>query len=289
LSILISNRLTSVPWVDRVITLRQASSNPWWARAFQLGRTLRSYRFDLAVVSNPKKELHIAVYLAGVQWRVGYDRKWGCLLTHRLSDRKALGDRHEVEYNLDLVRALRLPTSVPQWRWPCFEREQADVFQLLEQQGIKSSEPFIAVHPWTSNPIKQWPVDRYRTLIQRASERLSVRIALIGNPEERHHAKTVLPCGVPVADLVDRLTLRHLAALLQRARLLISNDSGPVHLAAALNTKTVVLFGMPSAATGPHRWGPWGEGHTVIWKRAVDAITVDEAFTALQRALQQPG
>ena len=93
--------LTAARGVDRVLPYREGEGRWWVARAFRLAKTLRSHRFDLAIVSNPKKELHLAVWLAGIPRRAGYARKWGrWLLTHRVDDRKALGERHEVEYIL---------------------------------------------------------------------------------------------------------------------------------------------------------------------------------------------
>jgi ADP-heptose:LPS heptosyltransferase len=80
--------------------------------------------------------------------------------------------------------------------------------------------------------------------------------------------------------LAGRLSLVQLAALLPLTRLLISCDSGPAHLAAALGVKTVVLFGGGEAATGPSRWGPWGGGHAVIWKPAMELISVEDVLEA---------
>ena len=276
--------LERVPEIDQFIEYRGADT-PWWWSGIKLARRLSAERFDLAIVSNPKKVFHLATFLAGIPQRVGYDRKWGWLLTHRLPDRKALGERHEVEYNLELVQHLRLPTTIPQWPLFRLEREQREVLQLLERHGLQPSEPFVVVHPWTSNPAKQWPTDRFAALIRRVSDHLAVRVVLIGAAEERDRVDAVLREGAAAINLVDRLTLPQLAALLQRARLLVSNDSGPVHVAAALNTKTLVLFGTVSEATGPRRWGPWGTGHVVIWKPSMEAITVEEVFDALQRQL----
>lgn len=277
--------IAAAPGIDRILPHDDADT-PWWIRAFGLAKMLRSHRFDLAIVSNPKKELHAAVWLAGIPCRVGYGRKWGrWLLTHRLDDRKALGERHEVEYNLDLIRALGLPTRIPPWQLPRFEREQAEVFQLLQRQGIKPSHPVMAVHPWTSNPLKRWPGERFAALIRQCVERLGIQVVVIGGPEEVPHAQQVLPLGIPVVDLTGQLTLRQLAVLLQRSRLLVSNDSGPVHLAAAVGVKTVVLFGTQDPATGPGRWGPFGEGHRVIWKPTMEAIGVEEVFDVVEQAL----
>lgn len=274
------------PGIDGVIVYEPAATSSSWGRARVLAKALKSHGFDLAVISNPKKELHLAVWLTGIRWRVGYARKLGrWLLTHRLQDRKALGERHEVEYNLDLVRVLNLSASAAPYMFPPFTREQADVVQLLERQGIKASKPFVAIHPWSSNPVKQWPADRFQSLIRQAIERLGISVVVIGGVEEAARAREVLPAGMSVANLAGQLKLRQLAALLQMARLLVSNDSGPVHLAAAVNTRTLVLFGTTTPATGPRRWGPWGDGHAVIIRPSMEAISVEDVLEGLARQL----
>lgn len=277
--------LEGFPGVDRILVEPPSAKPSWWCHAFRLARILKPARFDLALISNPKKALHLAVWLSGIPRRVGYDRKWGWLLTDRLPDRKALGDRHEVDYNFDLIRALGLPAAAPQWQLPKFEAEQAKVIRALQRQGISSSEPFVVVHPWTSNPVKQWPLARFGQLVRALWQMLGVRTVIIGGEESIAQAPAVLPPGVPTANLVGQLTLRQLVGLLQRAALLISSDSGPVHLAAAAKSKTVVLFGTTTPATGPTRWGPWGMGHIVIWKPSMELITVDEVLAAVRHQL----
>ena len=276
---------TAIPGIDHVLADEPASA-PWWIRAARLSRTLKPHRFDLAVVSNPKKELHAAVWLAGIPTRIGYHRKWGrWLLTHRLEDRKALGERHEVDYNLDLIRVLGISTAAAPRLLPPLPREQADVLHLLEQQGLDPARPFVAVHPWTSNPAKQWPLERFASVIEIVTRRLAMPVVLIGGSQERSRASSLPARRGAVANLVGALTLTQLAALLQRATLLVSNDSGPVHLAAAVGTRTLVLFGSTDAGTGPGRWGPWGAGHTVIANPSMDAIRVEDVVASLERLL----
>ncbi len=277
--------LSGVPGVSQVIAY-QPGSPRWWTSARRLGQSLRAGRFEIAIVSNPMKELHVAVWLAGIPCRVGYARKWGrWLLTHRLDDRKALGERHEVEYNLDLIRVLGLPTSKPEWRLPRFEREQAEALQLLQHQGLKPSEPFITVHPWTSNPLKQWPVERFRALLEHLSAQGSVIVVVIGGAQEQEHAKALLRPEIPrVVNLVGRLSLTQLAGLFQRARLLVSNDSGPVHLAAAVGTPVVALFGTEEPGSHPRRWGPLGTAHTIL-HTGLTELPVDEVFAAVKAYL----
>ena len=280
--------LAEIPGLAGVLTVPSTAAGPWWVRAWRMGRSLSRHQFDCAIVSNPKKELHAAVWLAGIPVRVGYGRKWGCLLTRRLVDRKALGERHEVEYNLDLVRSLDLPARALPWRFPSFSREQDDVFRLPELQGHSPSEPLLAVHPFSSTPVKRWPAERYRQLIRLATDQLRARVVVVGGPETRDDVSTLLPTEGRAVNLVGRLTLRQLAGLLQRARLLVSNDSGPVHLASAVGTRTVVLFGAAHPAAGSRRWGPWGPGHTVIARASLAEITVEEVFEAIRGILNCP-
>jgi ADP-heptose:LPS heptosyltransferase len=279
--------LEGLPILDGLIAYRDDPARPWWRKVPELAALMRRQHFDAAVISNPKKELHAAAAMAGIPIRVGYGRKWGWLLTRRIRDAKGIGERHEVDYNYDLVRALGWPAASPPWRWPRLEREADGVRRLLASQGIRPSDPLLAVHPWTSHPRKQWPLPRYRELIRQAAGRLPERVALIGGPEERGRLEELAPLQAGVADLVGRLSLRELAALLQRARLLVSNDSGPAHLAAAVGTRTVVLFGTTDPATGPGRWGPWGEGHAVICRPSMEAIALEEVIAAVERALNR--
>ena len=279
--------LAHAPEVDEILTYTDTAGT-WLGRAGQLSWRLRKYRFDLAVVSNPKKELHVAVWLARIPVRVGYDRKWGSLLTHRLRDRKALGERHEVEYNQELLHALGLPCEIPEWQFPALTHERSELFQLLEQHGVVAARPYIVIHPWTSNPAKQWPSDRYRALIDQVTGSLGVQVVVVGGQDEVRKSGGVLSPGSRVANLVGRTSLTQLAALLQCATLIVSNDSGPMHLAAAVGTRTIALFGAPTRATGPVRWGPWGKGHRVVWKPSMDAITVEEVLRTVEQALKEP-
>ena len=274
--------LSTVPDLDAVIGEPRASG-PWWWRAVRLACRLRAGRFHIALVSNPRKDLHLAVCLAGIPVRVGYTRKWAWALTRRVADRKALGERHEVEYNLDLVKALGVAVpAVPSYQLPVSPDAAQEVSQLLRGMSVGEAARIVAVHPWTSNPNKRWPSERFRDLIRHLRRLPGVVAAVIGGPEEPARA-----CGAAenpgALDLVGRLSLTQLAAFLRRARVLVSNDSGPVHVAAAVGTPTVALFGTADPAAGPARWGPWGVGHTVIRKPTMDAISVEEVLQAVQR------
>ena len=257
----------------------------WWQRAWRLSHLWRAWQIDTIVISNPKKDYHLAAWLAGIPTRVGYDRKWGWALTHRLSDDKALGEHHEVEYNQMLLTVFGISSPLsPSLQLPVGSQEEQRVVQLLGQLGVNETERVVAVHPWTSNPRKQWPVARMQTLISRVSELPGVRPIVVGGQEEQSRVSEVLEEGTTALNLVGRLSLKELAACLRRARVLVTNDSGPMHVAAAVGTPVVALFGTEEAGSHPRRWGPWGLGHTVIQK-PLDEITVEEVTSAVRRYL----
>lgn len=274
------------PGVDRVLAYGGEGGGPWWRRAVSLATSWRSEQFDVAVISNATKECHVAAWLAGIPVRVGYDRKWGWLLTHRLEDRRALGERHEVEYNMQLLAALGVTgPTLPVLHLPVSNEAEGRLDRIIQACGLTSRDRIVAVHPWTSNPRKQWPAERFQALVSRLEGLAGVRTVLVGGPETAARAHEVMPLSPStVINLVGRLSLPELAACLARARLLISNDSGPMHVAAAVGTLVVVLFGTADAGSHPRRWGPWGSGHTVIHK-PLEQISVDEVFSAAQRYL----
>jgi len=259
----------------------------WWWRAWRLSRLWRSWRVSTVVISNPKKEYHLAAWLAGIPRRVGYARKWGWLLTHPVRDVKALGQRHEVEYNLELIKRLDITvSSAPPFELPIRQEDEHAVAQMLRWLSVSSSDRLIAVHPWTSNPRKQWPDERFGVLLRRLGDLPGIRAVVVGGEEDRERALELSRGQTNrVLNLVGQLSLKELGACLQRARVLVCNDSGPMHVAAAVGTPVVALFGTEDPGSHPQRWGPWGRGHTVIHK-PLGAITVDEVWRAVLRQLE---
>ncbi|MFA4992774.1 MAG: glycosyltransferase family 9 protein [Candidatus Omnitrophota bacterium] len=228
---------------------------------------LRKHKFDLCVALNPDKEANWAVFWAGIPVRVGYDRKWGFLLTHKLKDTKSPGNRHEVDCNLELVELVGAKTAD--------KTLKINVDDNLFREFI--GQKIVAIHPFTSDPLKQWPVERFMELARRITQETKAKVVLVGRIEGWRQ----FPLGIATAeiiDLINKTSLAELAALLKRCSLLVSGDSGPVHLAACVGTPVVALFRNDLPGKTSQRWGPWGEGHTVIEKRNLLDISVDEVL-----------
>lgn len=228
----------------------------------QLRRGLRKQKFDACVILNPTKEAHWACFWAGIPVRVGYGRKWGFLLTHRLQDVKYQGDRHEVDCNLELVSLIEAKTLDKTIK----VKVDGNLFPEF------AGEKIVAIHPFTSDPVKRWPVERFKNLALRIRRELGLGVVIVGLSQD------IFDMGDGVVNMVNKTSLIELAALLKRCSLLVSCDSGPMHLAAAVGTPVVALFRNDLPGKTAKRWGPWGEGHTVIEKSNLMDVNVDEVF-----------
>ena len=262
----------AVPFIDKVMVLPSGKMRRLEQLRFIM--RLRREKFSAAVVLNPTAPVHQMIFVAGIPVRVGYARKHAFLLTKVLPDVKGLGQKHEVESNLELAALLECSTrdTSLELKIPSAIEES-----ISEKFGLVEGKPYIAVHPWTSDPVKQWPLDNFQQLMIALAQEQRARIVIIGHPELWHQ-----PLNLPVTvaqnilDLRDKTTLLEAAAVLKRCAALVSCDSGPVHLAATVGTPVVALFRNDIPGKNPERWGPWGKNHQVIQKERLQDITVED-------------
>jgi len=265
---------------------------------FRFIRELRRRRFDAALVLHPGTRSALLPFLAGIPRRVGFDRGWAArLLTTRVPDRRGEGTRHESEYALDIVRAFgaRKGDDAP----PRLAVGPADVARLERRLGgiWDPGARTIALHPGASCPSKRWPLERFARVGQSLA-REGFHIAVVGGEETRTFGESLRKAvGEGVIDLTGRLDLRELAAFLSRCEALVTNDSGPAHVAAAAGAHVVSIFGRNRPGLGEARWRPLGEGHAVVRRdvgcvvclahrcpiefECLKAVTVEEVVAAV--------
>ena len=272
-----------IPLIDEIATWERHSHTLF--EKFSLVKTIKDKNFNMAVMLNPSKEFNIFTHLAGIPIRVGYDRKWGFLLTHKIKDEKYLGRKHEVEYNLDLVGLIGAKTNDLSLS---LEIDESAVQGLDKELSSFASSELIALHPWTSDQVKQWPVHNFRALAERLMKELKKTIVIIGGKEEVIKGGELFQdLGIRLINLTGKTNLVQLAGLLKKCSLLISGDSGPVHLSCAVGTPVIALFRNDLSGKSPKRWGPWGNGNIVIEKPSLAAITVDEVLGKTKEILDR--
>jgi lipopolysaccharide heptosyltransferase II len=275
----------TVPFIDEVIT--RARVKPTLREKFGLICLLRDISIDAAIMLNPSREFNVFTYLAGIPLRVGYDRKWGFLLTHKMKDRKYLGDKHEIEYNLELVGLLGAKT---QDKTLALKINETAADSLLKNLNMQSQDRLVALHPWTSDSIKQWPQENFSNLAKKLVKELGVKIIILGGQEEIERSGQLYNnLDSNIINLTGKTSLRELTVILKKSCLLISGDSGPLHLASAVNTPVVAIFRNDIPGKGPKRWGPCSGGSVVIEKNKLSDITVAEVFDKVKEVLNRVG
>jgi len=269
-----------IPFINRPIV--------WENRKHRLGeilkfsQALKGGRYDLSVAFNPSQEFNIITFLSGVTLRAGYDRKWGFLLNRKIKDTKEQGLRHEVDYNLELLRVAGIKADASDLQFPLDIKNEDFPDNRLAELGI-SDNNFITIHPWSSNPEKELSTDTFRDLCARLLRETAHKIVLIGGREEALRSGELCR-GLAVIDLTGKTTLLELAGLLKRSRLSVTVDSGPMHLAAALGRPVVAIFRRNPPGVSARRWGPVGDTHIVIESDRVENIKVDEVLNGIRKA-----
>ncbi len=226
---------------------------------------LRAGRYDLVVHLTEHWRGAWLARLLGCRWAVGpsqRSKRWKKSFTHRFAHPKnAL--RHVVEANLDALRRIGIQPTPEQRRLTLVPGHEAEakINQRLRELGVEPGR-FIHIHPASRWFFKCWPAEQMAELIRRLqADGHTIVLSAARSPEELAMISAIQSrLTRPAPSLAGELTLKELAALTARARLFVGVDSAPMHIAAAVGTPTVVLFG-PS---GDKQWGPWGVPATVI-------------------------
>jgi ADP-heptose:LPS heptosyltransferase len=237
---------------------RRPKGNAWapYRLLREQARRLRGASYDTAVVL--RFDHWWGAWLAaaaGIPCRIGYDLPdTRPFLTRRVPYQPG---RHEVLQNAGLLAALvGGPAEAPgPTRYFVTERDQAHIAGWLAGQGIGADQCIAAIHPGAGAAVKQWPAADWAIIAERLTQ-AGLRVVLTGGEGERGLTAAVAAAAdVPVIDAAGQTTLGQLAALYRRCALVLGSDSGPLHLAVAVDTPTVHLYG-PVPAT---KFGPWGD------------------------------
>jgi len=208
----------------------------------------------------------------GAKWRVGLDNGHGWFLNVRVKDR-GFGAMHEAEYNLAVAEAVGgATTSNKQLTVPINAEERQQARQLVygDKPAASVKRPIIAMHPGSGgySTARRWAPERFAQLADTLYHDVGGQLLLMGGPEEtelHHHIMGMMQSDMPVRSFAGKGSIRVAAAVLAEADLFVGNDAGPMHLATAVGTPTVAIFGLSnSAAWGPYTGGAPGQQAVVV-------------------------
>jgi len=304
LTILIPSYLVDLwktfPHVDEIIPFQKKRGIGSIWEDLNLSQSLKERHFDLAVILPRSFRSAFHIYLARIPIRIGYrDEGRSLFLTHKIHRTKEILHVHRVRYYQKLLEPLGKIENLPSPQITLREENRRWASQVLMDLGFLEGKPLIGMNPGATYGLaKCWYPDRFGELGKRLSEKWQASILLFGKEEERpivHEIQKHL--GAKGINLTGKTSLLQLAALLERCALLVTNDTGTMHVAAAVGIPVVALFG----STPPHITGPWGDGHVVVkkdvdcspcWRRVcptdhrcMELITVDDVEEVVNRKL----
>jgi heptosyltransferase-2 len=227
----------------------------------------------------------ILMRATGAKWRVGIDNGHGWFLNVRVKDR-GFGAMHEADYNLAVAKAAGATTRNRHLTVPINKVERQQAYQLLNETGPAQTisfstspmpgskngsddpehpftrRPLIAMHPGSGgySTARRWAPERFAQLADTLFNDTGGQLILLGGPEEAELHKQIfelMQSDMPVRSFAGKGNIRVAAAILEQADLFIGNDSGLMHLATAVGTPTVAIFGL----TNSDAWGPYTGDH----------------------------
>lgn len=291
------------PYLNEVIVYDKDKLHKSIFSSFKFALELRRKKFDLALILHSTNRVNIITCLAGVRERVGYGRRLGFLLTKNIPYCKHKGEKHEVQYNLDILRSIGIDIIEASLFMPRDKEAESWADDLLLSFQITKGYKLVVIHPSASCVSRMWPIERFAEVSSVLIENYDARVIIVAGINDTPLAdKLASLIKYPVINLAGKTTLMQLASIFRRSTLLISNDSGPVHMAVACGLPVVVLFGRNQPGIGPVRWGPLGEKDIFLHKQAgclkclahncqkgflcLKSINVSEVLAAVDRILK---
>ncbi len=290
------------PYLNEVIIYDKEADEKGFIGNLKFILKLRAKKFDMAMVLHPTTRTHMIAFLAGIPERIGYDKKMGFLLTKRIPHTKQFGLKHEIDYTLDISRYIGIDAKDSTLYMPVSENSEYKIKNIFNSKNFKDEDILIIINPGASCPSKRWNTENFIKTANALIDKYNAKIIVISGAKERVFGDKVAG-GIAknVLNLSGATTVGDLASVLRRARLIISNDSGPVHIACAVGTPVIDIFGRSDRGLSPVRWGPTGKRDIVLHKdvgcdvclahnckigfKCLKAITVEEVLTAADKIL----
>lgn len=302
--------LEDCPWINGVISIDQQkrSAIKEIAYQWQFFSDLRKHCFDLAIDMRTGTRGAILAFLSGASQRISFYADDGKLWRNRLFTHLAKIDyrigQYVGDYYSSILYFYGIKTRSMLPRLPISAEKQAMIDSLLEAEHIPADHLLIAIQPFSLWQYKEWRKEGYAEIIRQMIAEYGAAVIITGSPNEKERAEEIvqLTKHSHVYNFAGKTSVGMLAALLAACKLFIGSDSAGIHVAAAVGTPTVAIFGPSSAAS----WAPEGELHTVISNqkfscvpcrnkgcqdteisRCLDELSADEVMQAIRVQLRK--
>jgi lipopolysaccharide heptosyltransferase I len=272
----------------RRLIWRPAGAREVLGKLSRLTERLRGARFDVAIDLQGLIKSGLLTAYTGAPLRIGFALSH-CgeplnvlFTTHRVKPPREAA--HVVEQYLSLLEPLGVKAAPPVFLLPSEPAAERRIDEFLAAEGVKPQDRLVALNPGAGHPAKRWPVEHFARLAERLLVEAGARVVLLWGPDEEGMARAIAAQTTSRPVLAPPTSLPDLCALLRRAALMVAGDTGPLHVAAALGTPCVGLFG----PTRAERNGPYGRDCKSLQSPngSMAAISPDAAFAAALELLE---
>ena len=295
------------PHLNRILTIdrKMVKETPFHKRLrYEWGilKALRERRYDLSVDFDSGERAAFLAFLGRVSIRLGFRHRRGPrhLIFHQQISTE--GYPHTVERNLMLVeKALGLFRKDARLELYTGPEEDRRMTLWLRKHRL-SGKDLVVIHPGARFWFKRWPAEKWASLVDTLQGEQGLSVVITGGGREMEDVRTILSkMKTPAYSIAGQTTILELAALIKKAALFIGNDSGPMHIAAAVGVPVIALFG----PTAPSVWRPWGEDHVIISRNVacspcghsrcdmgrencMELISIEDVLHAICQYLEKP-
>ena len=243
---------------------------------------LRQHHFQMALILQPTFRLVLLVFLAGIRYRVGFITNSGgkLLLTTSVKNNHA---QHETDRYLDVVRVIGIQPVTREIEMGVTKEAKGWLEEFLTRSGISKKQLLIGINPGSFWMDRRWEKEHFAEVAEILASEYNAQILITTGPSEVGLGEEIAKLMNCKSVILANTTPVRIATTFKQCDLLISNDTGPMHIGIAVGTPTIGLFGN----SDPNKWGPIAPQHAVIHRNGMEAITVDDVVAVARQKIAE--
>lgn len=298
------NIVINNPFVDCILVYDRENKHKSLNDRLSFFKDIRKSEFDIVIDPYLDYELNTSIItrIVGSKYRLGFEfagREFFYNIRYASNTFPVSTDKkHMVDYNLDLIGCIGVKANKKQPEIFLSADEKEIASRILKKVGVDPENRIIGIHPGGNYESQRWPVERFAAISDYLIASYGIKVILFGGRDERSQLSRFNDSAVRKSIILEELNLREFIAVLSHCNLFLCNNSGPLHIATALNIPTVSTMG----PTIPFHWWPRGDNHIVLRKdldcspckkgicethECMELITIDDFLTAVETQLKR--
>jgi len=245
------------PFIDSILLLKESEGKVLIKDNY---RELKKYDFDSCLIVYPTFQTSLIAFLSRIKSRIGTGYRWySFLLNKKIYEHRKYAERHELEYNVNLLKAFGIDERVSmadvEFHLNVSEESKKKIENLLIENKVELHKPVIIIHPGSGGSAIDLPISSLRELVESISKNLDATLIITGLASEKELCSQLV-LNDSIKNFAGLLILSDLIALIDKSAIFISNSTGPIHIAAALGKPTIGFYPKILSCSAK-RWGPY--------------------------------